>query len=121
MVVKNNGSSVAETFNVTAYYDTNEIDMQAITNLAAGANKTVTFTWNTTSLEAGNYTIKAVAETVIDETNITNNALTNGKVQVKEPISPEGPITIPWTWITIAAVIIVIAIAAAYLTKRKKL
>ena len=65
VTVKNEGN-FTETFNVTAYYNTEpyhfEIGTQPVT-LAAGDSTTLTFTWNSTifrySKEYGNYTIWA--------------------------------------------------------------
>jgi PKD repeat protein len=117
--VKNVGS-FTESFNVTAYCNTTSIGRQVVTSLLAGNSQTLTFTWSTIGVAAGNYTIKAVASTAPSEINIANNALTGGQVQVKESISPWGSIMIPWTWITIAAVVIVIAIAVAYMLTRRR-
>jgi len=83
VVVKNNGS-VAETFNVTAYYNTTEIATQTVTNLAAGANKTLTFTWDTTGVAVGNYTIKAVA-ILAGDINTANNEKIDGQVNTILP------------------------------------
>lgn len=114
VVVKNDGS-VAETFNVTVYYGTTKIDTQTVANLAAEANETLTFTWDTSGVASGNYTIKAEASTVPGETNIANNALTYGQIKVEGSV-----IFVWWPLITIAAVGIVIAIVAAYVLTRKK-
>jgi glucuronoarabinoxylan endo-1,4-beta-xylanase len=117
VIVENNGS-VAETFNVTVYYNATAIDTQPVTYLAAGSNKTLTFTWNTTSVEAGDYTIKAVADTVTGETNTANNELTaNETVTVREQRVVD---LIPWLWIGVGVVVAVIIIAAAYMLTRKK-
>jgi subtilisin family serine protease len=45
-------------------------------------NATLTFTWNTTGLLLGNYTIKAVAGPVPGETNIEDNTFVNGAVEI---------------------------------------
>jgi hypothetical protein len=112
-VVVNNNGSVAETFDVTAYYNTTAIDTQTVTDLAAGSNKTLTFTWNTTDVDAGNYIIKAVA-TLAGDTNPANDALTaHDQVKVKEAEA------FPWLWI-IVGVVVVIIIAAVYMLTRKK-
>jgi hypothetical protein len=64
--VENHGGN-SETFNVTAKYDSAVI--QKITDVSLGslANTTVTFTWNTTGVAKGNYTITVVAELDGDE------------------------------------------------------
>ena len=72
-VVKNKGNT-AETFNVTAYYDSFVIDVLTITQLPAFETSTLTFTWNTAGIIIpANYTIKAEADTIPDEINVTNN------------------------------------------------
>jgi glucuronoarabinoxylan endo-1,4-beta-xylanase len=113
VVVKNNGTA-AETFNVTAYYNTIAIGMQTVTNLAAGANTTLTFIWDTKGVAVGSYTIKADAP-LTGDISPGDNEYTYGQVAVKEPFSFGL-----WMWITIAAVIAVIAVAAAFLLTRKK-
>jgi parallel beta-helix repeat protein len=81
VTVKNEGSDY-ENFTVTAYYDSTAIASQNVTNLLPNWNTTLTFLWNTTGMARGNYTIKAVASTVLGETNTANNVFINGKVQV---------------------------------------
>jgi len=64
----------SETFNVTIYYDEKEIDRtDADISLDSGENVTLTFTWDTTGVEMGSYTIKAVASVVAEEANIADN------------------------------------------------
>jgi len=115
VVVKNEGTQ-AETFNVTAYYDTTAIDTKTVTNLASGATTTLTFTWDTTDVAEGNYTIKAVANTVAGETDTANNTKVNGTVTVTAPPPPEFPTTLV---IAIIIVIIVVAAAALLYIRRK--
>jgi len=47
-----------------------------------GQTAEVTFTWNTTGLLMGNYTVWAYAEPILGETNIINNICVDGSVQV---------------------------------------
>jgi len=115
VVVKNEGT-VAETFNVTAYYDTTAIDTQTVTNLASGATTTLTFTWDTTDVDEDEYTIKAVASTVAGETDTADNTKVDGTVTVTAPPPSEFPTTLV---IAIVIVIIVVA-AAAFLYIRRK-
>jgi hypothetical protein len=80
VIVENQGTA-SETFNVTTYYGTIAIETQNVVNLASGANTTLAFTWNTTSLfynlvwHPGTYTISAKASTVPGEDNIEDNTL----------------------------------------------
>jgi hypothetical protein len=80
VIVENQGTE-SETFNVTTYYSTTAIETQNVVNLASGANTTLTFTWNTTSLfynlvwHPGTYTISTNASTVPGENYIEDNTL----------------------------------------------
>ncbi|MCK4474397.1 PKD domain-containing protein [Candidatus Bathyarchaeota archaeon] len=58
-----------ENFNVTTYYNENIIDTQSNITQPVWSYTTLTFTWDTTGVPVGNYTIKAVATTVAE--NIT--------------------------------------------------
>jgi len=73
-----------ETFNVTAYANMTAIGVQTVT-VSAGNSATIVFTWNTAGFALGNYTIEAVADTVLGETNTTNNILTYYKIAVTIP------------------------------------
>ena len=81
VVVMNEGTE-AETFNVSVYYDTTEIDTQTVTELTAHAKKTLTFTWNTTGVPYDNYTIGVYANSVLGETDTDDNTYTDGAVIV---------------------------------------
>jgi hypothetical protein len=79
-IVENQGN-FTETVNVTVYANTTSIASQNVT-LSAGDFATVTFTWNTTSFDYGNYTISAYAWPVAGETNTADNNFTGGWVIV---------------------------------------
>jgi len=75
VTVENQGD-VTETFDVTAYYyyrGCPPIETKTVTDLAAGANTTLTFEWNTAGLTIGLYEISAVAEVVPYEIDIADN------------------------------------------------
>jgi nitrous oxidase accessory protein len=83
VVVRNEGT-FNETFNVTLYYESTAIGTQTVTDLAPGANTTVTFSWNTTGVApCSNYTIRAEASVVPGETDIIDNICVDGTVKVK--------------------------------------
>ena len=84
-VVAKNEGNVTETFNVATYYDTSVIGIQTVTNLTAGANITLTFSWDTVGVEPSiiSYTIKAVAIPVPGEIDTADNILIDGTVKVK--------------------------------------
>jgi len=81
VTVENPGGFI-ETFDVTAYAGINVIGTQTVTNLAPSGQITLTFTWNTAGFTVGNYTIKAIADTVPGETNFADNTFTDGVVKV---------------------------------------
>jgi PKD repeat protein len=84
VTVKNEGV-MAETFNVTTYHDNNKIGTQTVTSLVPGAVEALTFNWNTNALLPGNYTIRAEASTVPDETDTVDNVYVGGTVRIVKP------------------------------------
>jgi len=115
VTVENQGN-FTETFDVTIYYDNTEIDTQTVTGLAAGASKVLTFTWDTTDVDEDDYTIKATAETVPDETDTADNTKTSPDTVTVEA-APAPDILL---YAGIAAVIIVVIIIAVYFLKIRK-
>lgn len=85
-VIAMNNGSFTESFTVTAYYnDSNTIGAQDVTNLLPGENATLVFTWNTsetTQTLYTNYSIKAQASIVTNETETANNLFVDGPVKV---------------------------------------
>jgi len=87
-----NRGNFTETFNVTVYANDTQVETQPVT-LENGTSKTMTFTWNTTRFAYGNYTVSAVADTVPNEADTTNNNCTcNVAVHVGVPGDVSGPI-----------------------------
>jgi len=88
-----NRGSFLETFNVTTYADENStiigdeitIGNQSL-SLPSKGFTTLTFFWNTTGVSPGNYTISAVASTVPEEADPTDNLYINGKIGIFVPI-----------------------------------
>jgi subtilase family serine protease len=74
VTVQNLGMQV-ESFNVTCYFYPTIVGTQRVTDLAAGQNITLTFYWNTSEVEPGTYSIRALADSggEILENNETNN------------------------------------------------
>ena len=86
-----NRGNFTETFNVTVYANNIQIETQPVT-LKNGTSTTMTFTLNTTGLVYGNYTISAVADTVPNEADTTdNNCTCNIAVHVGVPGDISGP------------------------------
>jgi hypothetical protein len=77
-----NSGDYAETFNVTAYANATIIGSENVT-LPAGNSTIVTFTWNTTGLAYGNYTLS-------DNVPPANTNFTGGVVTVTIPGDVEG-------------------------------
>jgi len=90
-VVALNNGTVTETFDVNATYDGTLIGTQTVASLAAGNTQLLTFSWNTTGVTAGNYTITATAVPVAGETDLSNNAKTSAQVQVLVPGPGHSP------------------------------
>jgi len=103
------------TFSVAAYYNDTTIATKDVSNLAAGFTTSLNFTWNTAGVTEGEYTIKAVASTVVGETDTADNTGT-APTKVKVTAPPPFPI---WLIIAIVIVVIVILGASAYLYFKK--
>jgi len=84
-VAAENQGSATETFNVTAYYDNNPIDKKTVSNLAAGARTSITFSWSTSGTAEGKYVIKAIADAVPGEVDIADNTYVDGTVTIIRP------------------------------------
>jgi len=83
VIVENKGD-VAETFDVNVYYDNNFIGTLTVTDLASGEQANLTFSWNTEGVQhCVSYTIKAEANPVPYEINMTDNIYIDGTVKIK--------------------------------------
>jgi len=76
-----NEGTVQETFDVNTYYDGTLIGTMSVT-LSSGASTTLTFTWDTTNVSPGTYTIRAEVPPVTGETHIADNEFIDGKVTI---------------------------------------
>jgi parallel beta-helix repeat protein len=81
VIVANQGD-YTETFNVTAYANTTVIGTLTVNNMPNVTSTVLTFTWNTTGFAKGNYTVSAVADTLLGETDTVDNTFTDGWVVV---------------------------------------
>jgi len=88
LTVENQGD-LTETFNVTVYASTRVIETKEIT-LISEESITLTFTWNTTGVAKGNYTITAEATQLPGETDLDDNTKTDGWVVVTIPGDVNG-------------------------------
>jgi subtilase family serine protease len=82
--VKNLGS-VPESFNVIFFYDNFPFADLQVDFLAPSTEKELAYTWDTSNMMEGNYTIKAHIPPLPDEQNITNNLYVDGTVWIKAP------------------------------------
>ncbi len=97
-VAAENWGNYTETFDITVCYSSENttgipIETQTVT-LTGGGSTIVTFTWNTTGVANGNYTLNAIAGTVPGEIDTADNTLTDGWVI----IARIGDITGPNGW-----------------------
>lgn len=76
VTVENQGD-YTEDFNVTVYANETEIAVRNLT-LTAANSTTVTLSWNTTDVPLGSYAIRAEADQVSGETDVSDNAFTVG-------------------------------------------
>ena len=76
-----NEGAFTETFNVTFKADATEIGKEE-TTLTNDTATDLTFTWNTTGFDYGNYNISAYATPVLNETRTSDNTYTDGTVLV---------------------------------------
>jgi hypothetical protein len=85
-VVAKNDGTFNETFDVSTYYDSTLIGTQTVTDLPPEEEKTLTFSWNTTDIAGGYYTISANASIVPGETHTADNTFTDGTVRITSPL-----------------------------------
>ena len=83
-VTAENLGDTVETFNVTAYYDSNAIGTVTLIDLAAHTSVNLLFTWNTSGVTpCHNSTVSAEATLVPYEYNVTNNVYVDGTVKIR--------------------------------------
>jgi hypothetical protein len=105
-----------ENFSVVAYYDSGVIGTLNVTNLAPGDSKDLLFSWDTTGVELGIYTISAEAINVTGEGFPDDNWLSDGTVRVVEASAPL--LSLP-TIGAVVAVVVVVGVAVFLYVRRK--
>jgi hypothetical protein len=97
--VKNKGN-ISETFELYTYCDSNLIGQATVNNLIPNEERDIIFTWDTSSVGEGNYTIKAEAEILPYEVNVDDNTLTDGKVWIMTQIHDVAikSVSLPSNW-----------------------
>jgi outer membrane protein assembly factor BamB len=93
-VTLENQGPYAGSFTVTTHYSNQSIETRTIANLQSEEETTVTFTWNTTGADKGNYTLSATVHPVPGETSINDNYFIDSWVIV----AMVGDITGPDGW-----------------------
>jgi len=82
--IKNEGDFTETNFPITAYYDGNPVKTKTVSELNPIKEAAITFTWDTTGISNGTYTIKATVGAVPGETvpNQADNTLIDGTVKI---------------------------------------
>lgn len=114
-VTVRNGGLESESFDVTVFFDTTEIDTKQVVGLGVGEEETVTFEWDTTEMALGSYQIKATASVVEGETNTSNNEFVDGTVTVKAASE-----SFPWTLVIGGIVGVAVVVAVIFLVLRRR-
>jgi PKD repeat protein len=114
VTVQNKGAT-PEDFKVTARYDETAIDEQSVTALTEGSSQTLSFSWDTTGVEPGVYTISAEATDVEDEGNPQNNEKVDGTVEILA-----GTTSFPIELVVAGVAIAVIAVGGLYFFMRRR-
>lgn len=84
-VLAENQGNITETFYVELYANSTLLGTKTASSMMPNTSKTLEFQWNTTSFEIANYILKAVAETLADETDTSDNTYIDGTVTITMP------------------------------------
>lgn len=119
VTVKNEGN-ITETFDVTVSYDST-IRTKIATDLDPDVSETLSFSWNTTDVDEGNYTITAEATHLSGETEIADNTHSEIVVTVTPPVTEPSPsLVIPIELLVGVIVAVVTACAAIFLYMKRR-
>lgn len=111
-----NAGGFSESFDVSVSYDGVFIEEEINVIVEVGAKTVVEFTWDTTEIPVGTYTIKAEATAVPGETNIGDNTKTfSGTVEIHAVAGPDILL-----YAVVGIVIIVIGALLIYFLKIRK-
>jgi hypothetical protein len=110
--VKNMGN-IPENVELRLYANLTLIGSQAI-SLDPNQTATLTFNWNTSSLVAGTYQVKASIDPVPEEVNVENN-IALATVQVETSTFP-----LPIEMVTVIVIVVVAVVAVALTLKRRR-
>jgi KaiC/GvpD/RAD55 family RecA-like ATPase len=97
VTVKNEGTA-GESFNVTVFWNETSIETLLVSNLAPNAERTLTFQWNTDSLQqSANFLIRAEADILAGENDVLDNIYTDGSVEVSQTSNDRNS-PLDWQW-----------------------
>ena len=82
--IENAGEFVESFIPVKAYFSTNVIGAQTLSDLEPGAKTTLQFSWNTTGVAEGNYFIMVLAGEVAEEADTENNRRIGGIITIEK-------------------------------------
>jgi len=94
VITLNNGTTRDETFNVTTYYDGIAIDTETVSGLPPGTEEILLFSWNTSDVSPGDYTLSANATIVQGETRIENNRFEDGTITLAIEVIHDVAVTL---------------------------
>jgi len=91
VVVKNEGNAT-EAFSIVTFYNDTEIGAKNVSSLIEGNMTSLNFTWSTSGVAEGQYTIRAVASPVLGEIDqVDNTSTASTRVKVTQPTQPPQP------------------------------
>jgi parallel beta-helix repeat protein len=97
-----NKGDLTETFNITVYANMTDTGNVTLTRtfenviLSSRDSRTLTFMWNTSGFDIGDYTISAYAWPVPGETDIADNTFVDGVVQIVQATNGGGGGRMPY-------------------------
>lgn len=120
ITVKNAGG-FEETFNLTVYYETsvesNVIENRSNIPLQIGKETIEKFEWNTEQVNAGKYTLKAVASLAQDDNLVNNERIYETLITVEESSNGIDPMIL---YAAAGAIIVVVVIGVVVWRLRKR-
>lgn len=84
VTVKNEGTT-SESFNFTIFCNSTSIETLLVSNLAANAERTLIFQWNTSNIgQPASFLIRAEADVIAGENDVADNTYTDGIIEVSQ-------------------------------------
>jgi hypothetical protein len=78
-----NLGNATESFTVTLSYNSTSVATLPVFDLTPNSTQTLVFSWNTTNVPCGNYTIEAETALAPGEINVASNVLVDGTLKIK--------------------------------------